>query len=190
MVKKAFIFDFTPNAMKSPAARKQIENNLKEELIERVPSMIKREGKIHPFITYEIGMYSDLLKIARKTYIYGLYYATVSMIGVTAERFAFELSKKLRFSVNNNPVSKKELFGDNLSQGKRLKMLLKANIITQDVFIKLNQIRKIRNRYIHPEKKNTQNIDGIKILNLMIEILQSRFSEKFEFKNGKIIKRN
>jgi len=190
MDKRQFFFNFTPNAMKNPAARKQIEDGLKKELIERVPDMIKREGKIRPFITHETGMYSNLLRVARKTYTYGLYYATISMIGVTAERFAFELSRKLKFSVNNNLISKKELFGDSLGQKKRLKMLLKARIITQEIYLKLDKIRKIRNRYIHPKKNNTPNIDGIKVLNLMIDILQSRFSEKFEFKNGKIIKRN
>ncbi|MFH1445778.1 MAG: hypothetical protein ABIF08_04875, partial [Nanoarchaeota archaeon] len=182
-----FRFDLTPNALKNPQIRKQIEKELKDRYNRDVSGIIERWAKVHPFITDKGGFYLKLLEEAKITYRSGLNYATISMVGITAERFSIELGGKLRFRVNKNPISKNDIFGDRFNQQKRLRMLYKAKLIKKDIFENLDKIRIIRNKYIHPKKKRNPGKDSLKVLNLMIDVLQSDFSHNYELKNGKIV---
>lgn len=182
-----FAFDFTPNMLKSPYAEKQIEAQIKKGFTKLSRGMLERGKKIHPYITDRVGPYLDLLREARLDYELGLFYSTISMVGITAERFAIELTSKLRFKVNNSPISRNEIFGDKFNQYKRLRMLHKAKLLSSKMFKNLDAIRDIRNKYIHPNKKGNPEKDSLKALNFMIDSLQSDFSDKYTIVNGKIV---
>lgn len=180
----------TSNAMKLPGVREQIEKSLKNQIEKDMPFILNRTEEIPSFITTEVGDYSTLLNEATKCYTFGFYYATISMIGITAEKFAIRLSQKMKFNINGNELPEKDFFGDyGMKQERRLFFLNKSGIIKNEAYKKLIKINGIRNRYTHPKGKNNAKEDSLEVLKLFINMMQSRFSDEYDIKDGKIIKR-
>jgi len=179
-------FDFTSNAIKQ-GARKGIEEELKKHLTSLVPQMVNRQAELPTYITMEVGFYTNLMEEARNCYKFELFPAAVSMIGIAAERFAMELSANLNFTINDNQVTEIDLYGREINQYKRLILLFKGKLITEDAYNLLEDIRKIRNKYIHPSEVGNAKEDSLELINKFNEVIQSRFSEKFTFKGGKIV---
>lgn len=121
----------TSNVINNEQIRKQIESQLKEGFENEIPLILNRMGEISSFLTMETGMYTKLLKEARKCYEYGLYYATISMVRITVERFCLDLSEKMNFKINDILVKEKDIFNGRpiRKQSWRLKLLEKAKII-------------------------------------------------------------
>ncbi len=182
--------DVTSNSLQIPGIRKQTEANLEKNFKKELPNIMKRMENIFPFITTEIGFYSKLLDEAKLCYRFGLYYATITMISITAERFSIELSEKMNFKINENSISEKDLFNGLIKrQDRMLALLKKAKIIKSEIYDKLMEIRRIRTKYIHPREEKNPEEDSLKVLKLFIEIIQSRFSDNYTIKDGKIVKR-
>ena len=160
-------FNLTANSI--AGTRDQTEKNVKDTLSSIVPSVVDRMAELPTFMTTEIGFYSVLMDEARGCYEFGLFHAAVSLIGITAERFSIELSGN-----------------DQKRQWERLKELKEAGTITTDTYTKLNDIKKIRDTYIHPTNVGNAKNDSIKAIQLFTEVIQFRFSEKYEIKEGKI----
>ncbi len=180
----------TPNIIKDPNSKNQIEKQLRDKFEKELPKILERVGKMPALLTCDVGFYSFLLEEATKCYEFGLYYATISLIGISAERFAIELSGQLNFEINNLKISEKDLFGKKINrQGRRLALLKKSKVITLESYDKLLKINTIRNKYIHPRNIGDSKEDSLKTLRLFIEILNSRFSDIYTIKNGKIIKK-
>lgn len=180
-------FDATSNSIKVPEIRKQIEDNLRKKLEESMSEIIKRVGEIPSFITHEVGFYSNLFDEAKNCYVQGLYYATISMIGIATERFCMELEGKIKFKINENEVDLNILFENKLKQSKRLSLLKTGGLINDKTFSRLSQIKKTRDKYIHPSEVGDAKEDSLKILTLFIEILNSRFSDIYTIMDGKIV---
>jgi len=182
--------DTTPNLMKIPYARKQIKEQEKNKFKKDFPKMIKRMEKIPSWLTTKVGFYSKLLEEAKRCYIHGFYYATTAMIGIATERLTNELFEELVFEINRNKISKKNLFGNSLTQQKRLKLLKNARAIKPEVYEKLNKIREIRNKYIHPKDEKDGKRDSLKVLKIFIEFLNKDFQENYIIRKGKIFRKN
>jgi len=182
-------FNATSNAIKNPDAKKQIEDQLRKKFEESIPEIINRMGEMNPFITHEVGLYSNLLNESQNCYAQGLYYSTISMIGIATERFCRELEGKIKFKINGNECDIKSIFENNLKQHKRLNLLKIGGLINDETFRRLDQIKTLRNKYIHPSEVGNPKEDSLKIINLFIEILNSRFSDKYEIIRGKIVER-
>lgn len=181
--------DTTSNIIGNKGIRKQIREQLKEKFKKELPKRMYRMGKVPSFLTTEVGLYSNLLNEAKHCYETGLYHATISMVGVTAERFAVELSEKMKFEINGKGISEKKLFSKYLRQVSRLILLNKSDVIKPETYEKLDKIRIIRNKYIHPKEVGDGKRDSLKILKLFIEVINSRFSDEYKIRNGKIMKR-
>lgn len=189
-MKKNFKFDFTANVLKSAEARKALEKTMESYFKNRTPEFINRLAKVPPYITDDIGIYTELLDEAKLCYQYGLYHATVAMIGITAERFAVELEDKLRVKLKSSRgLSDEDIFNKPYDQKSRLVLLKKAGMISNEVWKNLDNIRFIRNKHTHPDEKIKEEEDALKMLKLFIEVINSMFSEKYVFKNGKIVER-
>ena len=180
----------TSNIIKFPEIKKQIEDNLRDKLEKSIPDRLKRMGEIPSFITHEVGFYSQLLNEAEDCYESGLYYATISMIGIATERFCMELEEKIKLKINDNEIGKDILFGKKLKQFKRLDLLRIGKLINNETFDRLNKIKDIRDKYIHPSEIGDAKEDSLKILKLYIEILNSRFSDVYVIKEGKIVEKD
>jgi hypothetical protein len=184
-------FDATSNVLKSSQIRGQIEKGLRRKFEEELPHRMKRMEEVPSFITTDVGVYTNLFEEAKKCYVFGLYYATISMIGITAERFSIELFNKIIFEINKNEIIEKDLFGRDIEkQWLRLDLLEKSKILKTEYVQKLKEICKIRNKYIHPKEEVNAKEDSLKVLKLFIEILNARFSDNYEIKEGKIVKKN
>lgn len=186
------MFDATSNNLKNRILKKQIKNNYKNSLIDSIPKRIERMGKIPSFISKGNSFYYLLIREARENYISGYYHSTIAMVGIIAERFSKELEDNMDFKLNGEKISLKKLFRNDLNQYKRLKLLLHGKLIKPKIFSNLDKIRKLRNNYIHYNKKVSDlkaKKDSLKALKLFIEVLNFRFSEKYEIKNGRIVER-
>lgn len=182
--------DTTSNAIKNPEVKKQIEDSLREDFEKELPEVIKRMEEVLSFLTHEVGIYSKLLREAKRCYEEGLYCSSLAMIGITAERFCLELSENINFKINDNEISEEDLFNRPIkSQWLRLSLLEKAKIIKPEIYEKLKEIDTIRNKYIHPREEGDAKSDALKVLNLFIWVLNSRFSEKYIIIDGKIVAR-
>lgn len=164
-------FDFTSNALKNLGIRKQVKEQWTSYFVKSLPDMIKREMKVKAFITDKMGDYHKLLREARVCYRNGFFHSCIAMVGITAERFAVEASENLDFKINDIKTSEKELFDKELSQYRRLRILLKAKILNSEEFDKLDKIRDIRNKYIHFKESKNPARDALKVLNLMYEVI-------------------
>jgi hypothetical protein len=183
--------DTTSNVIKVPYIKKQIEDQLRNNFEKDLPNVLKRMGEIPSFLTADVGFYSKLLEEAKKCYRSGLYYATVSMVGIASERFAIELAEKMKFKVNEQEITERDLFEAPIQkQLRRLNLLAKSKVLKEKYAEKLKEIDAIRNKYIHPREEGDAEQDSLKVLKLFIEILNSRFSDEYIIKNGKIVKKN
>ena len=62
-------------------------------------------------------------------------------------------------------------------------------MIKPEIYEKLKEISEIRNKYIHPEEEGNAEQDSLNVLKLFIKVIQSRFSDDYIIKDGKIVKR-
>lgn len=181
----------TPNIIKHPNIKNQIEKQLRDKFEKELPKILERMGEMPALLTCDVGFYSSLLEEATRCYEFGLYYATISLIGISAERFAIELSSQLNFEINDVKISEKDLFRRRIQrQELRLSLLEKSKIITPEIYKRLIEINSIRNKYIHPRDIGDIKKDSLKILKLFVEILNLRFSDKFTIREGKIVNKD
>lgn len=176
--------DSLSESFKHPIIGKESQEKFEKELLEKfsdnIPEMIGRYKSVGTFFTIEIGDYLGLLIEAKQTYVNGLYYSTVAMIGITAERFALDLSKGVNIDV------KRSLKKHGQNQEGRLKVLKLFNLIEQGTFQNLEHIRKIRNNYIHSKNSINPKEDSIIVLNKMIDVINIEFNSKYGINNGAI----
>ncbi len=183
-------FDLTSNALRQHAAsRPAIEKEELEYLTSQVPAMVDRLAELPSYMTGEVGVYTNLMEEARKCYEYGLFHSAIAMMGIAAERFTFELSSSLRFSINDNTVEESDLYEREISQFKRLKLLHKGGLITKSTYDALEELRVLRNKYVHPSEGEATKEDALKSIQLLNDVIHSRFSEKFTFQDGKVVER-
>lgn len=180
--------DTISTALDIPFVKDQIKSQWEQTLTAQIPNIILREKEISSLKTHEIGDYLPILREAKQTYLLGFFYSTISMAGIAAEKFSIELSSKLKFKINDIVISQKELFCRDTNQYNRLKLLKKAKLLNESAFKKLDKIRDIRNRYVHPKAKINPEADSKEALNLMIDTLNERFSEEYSIQNGKLVK--
>jgi len=181
--------DTTSNIIGIPSIRKQIRKQEKDKFKKNLPKMIKRMGKIPSWLTTKVGFYSILLEEAKECYIHGFYYSTTAMIGIATERLTNDLFEDAVFEINRNKISKRNLFGNSLRQVNRLKFLKIAGIIKPETYEKLDKIRRIRNKYIHPKDEKDGKRDSLKVLKIFIDYLNKDFKDNFIVKKGKIFRR-
>ena len=182
--------DATPNVIGNPEIKKQIEDQLRDQFEKNLPIRTMRMGEIPALLTADVGFYSKLLEEAKNCYFSGLFHASVSMIGIASERFAIELASNLKFKVNEKEITEEDLFeGPIQKQFRRLNLLEKSELLKLEYAEKLKEIYTIRKKYIHPREEGDAKEDSLKVLKLYIEILNSRFSDKYTIKEGRIVKR-
>lgn len=187
----AFI-DFQPNWAKNKKLRTQFENTLKSRLSQEVPAMVERLKRLEWLMTLELGEYADFMKEASEAFMYGLWRATVSLVGIAAERFTDGLYSQLQWIIlkDKKRISKSELLGQRPSERSKLAMLVVSDLVDSAVYDKLVKIKKLRDSYVHPQRK-ARNVekDALDAMRLFRDVLQERFDKIYTIKQGKIIKR-
>ena len=170
-----FHIDVRANTLHIPEIRMQAKKLLEESLLNATPDILNRQKELPTFITLEYGTYSGLMGEARSCYEFGFFYAAVSLICIAAEKFAIELSPKKK--------------GD---QSKRLILLKDTNIIAPKHYEKLGKISRVRDKYMHPKKieEADEKKDALEAISLFNEVIQERFFDKYEIRDGIIFEKN
>lgn len=138
------------------------------------------------FFLKEDTDFANLLREAEKLYEFGFFTSCIALTCIIAEDFTKFIAIK---TGNTNWVP--------LKQFRRLQELLSNNIITQDNYDKLDDIRELRNSLLHfdgdfkaKSVDETQN-DALRILNVIKEIISNhigaRVSEISSENFGKIL---
>jgi len=167
--------DLRPNTLNLPKIKKQAEESLQKTLNNSIPHIIERQGKLPSFIIKEYGKYSNIMSEARSCYEFGFFYASVSLICISAEKFVMELSKTTKHS-----------------HDKKLVKLKNDGSIKQEHYEKLKEIASLRKKYLHPRtiKEEDKEKDSLRAILLFNKVLQDRFHERYEIKEGVIFEKN
>lgn len=97
----------------------------------------------------------DPLICAKKYYCLSEYISCIAMCGLAGEMLAILIWKISEIAIQGLKISQeeeKEIFGKNfekLGQGNRISILKVLTIITPDAWDRFNEIRIIRNKYLH-----------------------------------------
>ncbi|MFH1337361.1 MAG: hypothetical protein ABIH55_00635 [Nanoarchaeota archaeon] len=187
-----FHFDFTSNVLKSGIKnREEVKNQIKNRFLKNLDDIVDRLMKIKPFLTHKGGLYLDLHQQAISAYSYNMCYAAIALEGIAAERFISDIFNNIKIKINDKKIRKPFIFEKEIDQKKKLKILLKSEILDSYIYGKLEAMRKKRNEYIHPKLRQYENAveDAHLMINLFNDVLNLVFSKKFYIKNGNIVKR-
>ena len=167
--------DVRANTLHLPEIREQAEKHIKEALINAVPHIITRQAELPAFITREYGAYSALMTEARTCYEFGFFYGAVALIFITAEKYAMELLGK-----------------EKGAQFERIKLLKEIKVISSDDYNDLDKLDKMRIKYIHPRKTEDADAkkDALDAISLFNRVIQRRFYEKYEIREGVIYEKS
>ena len=125
---------------------------------------------VHEFVRFM----PELLQL----YINGLYYSTIALAGVTAERFCFDLVNMADFRIDDKVLSNEE---KEAVMGMRfvdlIDLLSKWSLIQDSTKGKLHEIRRTRNIYVHPNAPpfDMAKNDAKRLIQLACEIAENEF---------------
>lgn len=125
---------------------------------------------LHEFVKFM----PELLQL----YINGLYYSTIALTGVTAERFCFDLVNMADFRIDGKMLSKEEKQAVmEMRFADMIDLLSEWSLIQDSTKSKLHEIRKTRNRYVHPNPPpfDTAKNDAKRLVQLTCEIAKLEF---------------
>lgn len=79
---QAFI-DFEPNWAKDDRLQPMLEDQLRQEMLEKVPEMVSRLAELEHIMTHELGEYAEFMGEAQQAFKFGLWRA----VGAGGTRF-------------------------------------------------------------------------------------------------------
>ncbi len=184
------LIDFLPTNAKDKRFRPDLENSMKEKLIQDIPEMVSRLAKLEPLITFEVE--TDFKLEAMFAFQYGLWRAVIALVGVVAESFTERLYAELPSIVlrDGTNMSKGELLGDRPSVQSKLAILRLLGIIEPSHYRKLVEIWELRNKYVHPPRKpRNAERDALTAMKLLRSVLKERFDKDYTIRQGEIVRK-
>jgi len=167
-----------------------LRSTFEVDLSEKVKRYISIPS-IGPIPTVE--KFVQLIHEVIQLYTNGLFYSTVALCGITAERLCYDLIENSKISINGQILSssqKESLY--RLNQVVLVDMLFRWGLIKEETRGKLDEIRKIRNRYAHPSELSAQEPqkDSIKMLDLLCQVINTEYGPglgaRYTMEGGKI----
>jgi len=129
-------------------------------------------------------------------YMYGMYYSTIALAGVTAERLCLDLLHMADIQVDGRTMSnKKKQAIVKMHFVDFIDLLSKWKIIKGSTRNKLHAIRKTRNKYLHPRQPTlqTEKADAKHLVELTCEIAKNEFGPggigRYTFQDGALVLR-
>lgn len=111
-------------------------------------------------------------------FINGLYYSTIALAGVTAERFCIDLVLMTDFKVNDRSLSEQEKQAiTEVRFFDLIELVTKWQLIHESTTTKLHDIRRTRNKYVHPQQPpfQTAKTDAERLIKSLCEIAEVEF---------------
>jgi len=163
--------------------KKAYKEVLKDWFNSNIDNFVERKWEIEEiYYLKEIGDFIKLIKEAESLYELGFFTSCIALIGVSAEDFSKYISLKNNRSVHiTDTYTSGRRRGQtyDVSQFNRLQMQLSENIIDQNTYNLLDEIRKIRNDCLHYnqnfKQKSTDDLksDALKVLNNLKSVLKN-----------------
>ena len=184
------LLDIRPSYARDPETRPQIENELKQELMEDVPAMVARLARLEDIFATDVE--GEFLSEAVEAFQYGLWRAVIGLVGIVAERLVDDLYTQLKpvTSRDGKQISKTELLGERPLERSKLAMLCVSGLIKSAHYDKLVRIKKLRDLYVHPRKKaRSAEKDALTAMRLLGSVLKERWDEVYTIKERKVVRR-
>lgn len=138
------------------------------------------------------GKYIILLQEALQAYQLGLFYSTISLSAMAAERICYDYIDFSEIIINGkalNDAEKHDLY--NIPLTTLIEFIFNLGLIDNKSRSVLLQINTIRNQHVHPKMNEDEKKDSIKVLNLLCKVTDSLLSifRNHYIKDGKLIKK-
>jgi hypothetical protein len=111
-------------------------------------------------------------------YTYGMYYSAIGMAGVTAERLCYDLLNMTDFKINGKLLSIEEKAAlREMRFSDLIDLLSQWGLIQESTKTKLHDIRRTRNRYVHPTVPpfDAAGHDAKRLIELVCEVARIEF---------------
>lgn len=127
-----------------------------------------------------LPVHHDFVKFMQELlelYINGLYYSAIAMVGVTAERFCYDLLAVADIKADRAFSNKEQQPVAEMRFIDLIRLLSKRSLIQDSTIDKLHDIRTTRNRYVHPNAPpfETSKKDAKRLIELICEIARIEF---------------
>jgi len=151
----------------------------REKIIPKTETVLERFSELEDLNRVEITVeVMDNLKECINDYVSDKFVSTIVLGGLITERITDDLLKE------KSRMSKKT--SNMLNQNSKISILKDEDIITSDIAGKLHQIRRIRNRYIHPKSDNLNTEkDALLVLTKLIDAVYALYGKDKENINNK-----
>jgi len=190
--------DTIPNLLKLKGQEESAKELMRQELERDLGKRISRYKELPAIMIQVSGKngkdeYAKLLQEARKLYVEGKFYSCVIICGVTSERIAKDILRKMiALKLLKKPDKTKIL--NFLKQLDRIPMDVVYNSIiaveavnksTRKTFEKLS---KLRDNYVHARRVESQE-DAQKAIKYLHEIVEETVSvfKKYKIQQGKLV---
>lgn len=124
-------------------------------------------------------------------YINGFFYAAVALAGLTAERFCCDLIEVANVQVDGKTLSSDEKRAmTELRFYDLIELLAEWGLIQENTKQSLHEIRKIRNRYVHPRQMQPgkQKADAERMISALCDVARNEFGPsatgRYTIENG------
>ena len=167
----------------TPEKKQQLQHKVREWLLRSFETDLddKAERALTVGNFGPLPVHHDFVRFIQELlqlYINGLYYSSIAMVGVAAERLCFDLIDVADFKIDDKTLSSEEkqaLVGMRLFD--LIDLLSKWSLIQDSTRNKLHKIRIRRNEYVHPNPPpfETAKDDAKRLIELICEIAQTEF---------------
>jgi hypothetical protein len=137
---------------------------------------------IHEFVRFMLDLFG--------LYINGFFYATVALAGLTAERLCCDLIEIANIQVDGRNLTNDEKQAmTEMRFYDLIELLAEWGLIRESTKERLHEIRKIRNRYVHPRQMRPENqkADAERI-NVVCDVARNEFGPsatgRYTIENG------
>jgi hypothetical protein len=166
-----------------PDQKRDLESRVKDWLLSSFQSDLDKKVEralstgtfgplplVHEFVKFM----PELLQL----YINGLYYSAIALAGVTAERFCLDLVNLAEIQVDARTLSNEEKRAvAEMRFSDLIDLLEKWNLIQDSTKTKLHEMRRTRNKYMHPQQPpfETAEADAKRLIELACDIAETEF---------------
>ena len=187
--------DTIPNLLKLPGQEKFVKEILRKELEQDLDNRISRYKEL-PAIMIRIKdkkeEYVKILHEARRLYVEGKFYSCVAMCGVTSERIAKDILKRIILVKKVNKATPSKFFNqlDRIPMEIVRELVIAAGAVDSSLRNAFMQLAHLRDKYVHARQIASQKDaqKAIKYLHKIIEGTVSVFKE-YKIQKGKLVRK-
>lgn len=187
--------DTIPNLLKLPGKEKFVKDLLRQKLEQDLNKRISRYKELPAFIVElrkKHEEYPKLLHEARSLYIEGKFYSCVAMCGVTSERIAKDVLRRIILVKKFKKASPSKFFNqiDRIPMDVIRELLIWAGAVDKSLRDAFIDLANLRNKYVHARRVGSK-ADAQKAIKYLHEIVEGTASvfKKYKIQQGKLVKK-